>query len=384
MRRLLLIASAGVAVGIACLGVWHATRPIEVAVLERQSGTPIVLYGLGSVDAERMAKAGFEVGGLIAEMRLRVGDRVAAGAEIARLDRGRQELRVAAAADDLALAEATARQAAARAGGMAATVVLKRQVAVRARALENRGAGPAAMAADAEADLAVAVANQAEAQRAVEVANASVKRSATALDQQRDELARHVLLAPFDAIVIERLAVEGNVVQAGQPVVTLADSRSLRVLALISEAQAGMLAPGQPVTILLRSRPDEPFAGRIDRVQPASDPVAEERSVSAVFDRPPEPLYLAEQAEIRVRVGSVENALLVPERAVRDRDRGSGTVWSVKDGRLAELRVGFGRQLPDGRLEIVSPLPDGVAIVGDRLPSAHAGEAVRAVKATPP
>src|SRR5436305_8796466 len=100
MRRLLLIPLAGIAILLACLGVWHATRPMEVVVLQRESGVPVVLYGLGSVDAERVAKAGFQVGGLIAEMRLRVGDRVEAGEAIARLDERRQELRVAAADDD--------------------------------------------------------------------------------------------------------------------------------------------------------------------------------------------------------------------------------------------------------------------------------------------
>jgi HlyD family secretion protein len=384
MRRILLISLAGIALVAACLGAWYATRPREVAVLARESGVAVVLYGLGSVDAERVSRTAFEVGGLIAEMRLRVGDHIVAGERIARLDSRRQELRVAAASDDLALAEATARQSAARAGGMTATVMLKRQVAARARALENRGAGPVALAADAEADLAVAVAGEAESQRAIEVASAAVKRSRTALEQEREELVRHVLLAPFDAVVTERLAVEGDVVQAGQPVVTLADSHSLRVVALVSEAQAGMLAAGQPAAILLRSRPDQPLAGHIDRIRPASDPVAEERSVSVLFDRLPETLYLAEQAEIRVQAGNVENALLVPERAVRNRDSGSGTVWAVSDGRLAELRVGFGRQLPDGRLEIVSPLPDGVAILAARLPGARAGEAVRIVTATPP
>ena len=359
---------------------WRALRPVEVPVLAAQSNVLVVLFGLGNVDAERVSRAGFDVGGIVAEMRVRVGDRVKAGAVIARLDTSLQALRVAAAGDALALAEATARQGEAHAGSAAAAVTLKRQIADRTRELETRNAGTQAAAQDARADAAVADAQNVEAQRAVEVARAAAKQARTAQAQESELLEHYQLKAPFDAIVTDRQVVEGAVIQPGQPVVTLAARDSVRVLTFISEGQSGVIAPGQSASITLRSRPSETFAGHVDRIQPASDSVTEERTVSVVFDQPPEPLFLQEQAEVRINVGTIGHGLLVPERAVRDREEGGGTIWVVENGRLAERRVTLGRRLQDGRIEITSPLPDGVRVAAERLPGVHAGEAARIVE----
>ena len=362
---------------IAGLVAWRLTRPLDVPVLALESNVPVTLFGLGNVDAERVSRAGFDVSGIMAEIRVRVGDSIRAGDTIARLDTRLQALRVAAATDALKLAEATIRQSQARIGTSTATVALKHQLAERARMLQTRNAGTAAAAEDATADAAVAEAQNVESQRALDGALAQLQQAQTALAQEREVLAHHELRAPFDAIVTERLAVEGAVVQAGQPVVTLVARDSLRIMTFINEGLAGSLRPGQKASIVLRSRPSESFAGHVDRIEPASDRTTEERSVSVVFDQAPDVLFLAEQAEVRIDLGTIQKGYLVPERAVHDRDGGGGIVWAVENGRLAERRVELGRRLEDGRLEITSPLPDGVRIAAERLPDAKLGETAR-------
>jgi len=204
---------------------WRMLRPLEVPVLAPDSNVPVTLFGLGNVDAERVSKAGFDVSGIMAEIRVRVGDQIHAGDVIARLDTRLQALRVAAASNALALAQATIRQSQAHVGTSTATVALKRQVAERARQLENRNAGTAAAAQDAAADAVVAEAQNVESQRALDAALAALQQAETTLAQERELLDHHSLRAPFDALVTDRLAVEGAVVQAGQPVVTHGGAR---------------------------------------------------------------------------------------------------------------------------------------------------------------
>jgi HlyD family secretion protein len=359
---------------------WVLTRPLAVPVLTAQSKVPVILFGLGNVDDERVSRVGFDVGGILAEMRVRVGDHVKAGQVIARLDTSIQSLRVTAASNGLSLAEATARQGGAHVGSAAANVMLKRQIAVRASELQTRNAGTLAAAQDSRADAALAEAQDVESQRAVEVALAAEAQARTGLAQERELLAHYELKAPFDAMVVDRQMVEGAVVQPGQPVATLAAADGMRVLTFINEGQAGSLAPGQPAAITLRSLPNETFAGHVDRIQPSSDATTEERTVAVVFDKPPATLFLQEQAQVRITVGTVDNALLVPERAVRDRENGQGTVWTVENGRLAERRVAIGRRLDDGRLEILTKLPDGVRVAAEEVPKASPGRSARIVE----
>jgi HlyD family secretion protein len=65
---------------------------------------------------------------------------------------------------------------------------------------------------------------------------------------------------------------------------------------------------------------------------------------------------------------------------VRDRDNGQGTVWTVENGRLAERRVAIGRRLDDGRLEILTKLPDGVRVAAEEVPKASPGRSARIVE----
>ena len=55
-------------------------------------------------------------------------------------------------------------------------------------------------------------------------------------------LAHHTLTAPYDVLVIERHRERGAVLAPGEPVFTLADPRTVWVLAYVDEAQAGRLA----------------------------------------------------------------------------------------------------------------------------------------------
>jgi HlyD family secretion protein len=135
------------------------------------------------------------------------------------------------------------------------------------------------------------------------------------------------------------------------------------VLAYIDETKAGEIAVGQPVEIVLRSRPNQRIIGRVARIEPESDRVNEERKVEVAFDRIPDGFNLGEQAEIYVTTIHLAQALLVPEAAIEDLAKNSGTVWAVEDGRLQRRQVALGHRLLDGRYEIIGGLPDKSAPV---------------------
>lgn len=369
---------AAAAVVLALAAIEYArVQPPEVTVIQQESNVPVVIFGLGQVDAERISQLGFEVDGVLSEMDVQVGDRVPQGALMARLDTRRQELAVASARDALQMADGQVQQSESDLESSSATLTLREQVAGRALQLKLRGAGAVATADDSEAERRAAAANRERAVRTVKVAHARVDQAQAQLDREEATLARHRLLAPYDGIVLQRMQNVGAAVPMGTAVVSFLDPRSLRILAYVDEGSAGMLRPGQPATILLRSRPGEPLAGRIDRIDPRSDRITEERQVYVTFDKPPGTVFLDEQAEVRINVGTIERGLLVPELLVRDRDGAQGSVWATVDGHLQALRLTFGRRLADGRLEVVSPVPANAHIVGQRMPDAEAGMAVR-------
>jgi len=156
-------------------------------------------------------------------------------------------------------------------------------------------------------------------------------------------------------------------VRAGDPIFTLIAPETVWIQAYVDEERAGQLALGQPGTIRLRSRPQAEFQGTIARIGLESDRVNEERRIWLTCTDCPQPLYLGEQAEVRITTGNRNSALMVPEVAITGFDGHRGRVWLVRDGRLEQVELSFGARDDRGRVEVTGSLPDDAAIVA-RIP----------------
>jgi HlyD family secretion protein len=194
-------------------------------------------------------------------------------------------------------------------------------------------------------------------------------------------LRHRTLVAPYDAVVIERHKEPGSVIKAGDPIFTLIANDSYWGLAHVDEARAGYIQEDQRVDARLRSRPQDAFKGRVVRIALESDRVTEERRVFIKGDNPPPRVYLGEQVEFWITVAHLDKALLVPEAAVQGYDGRQGSVWTVESGRLQRRLVQFLHRTEDGRLEIVGGLPDDARVVVRLDSGLREGRAARAIEA---
>lgn len=385
MRRMTLAAIGG-ALGLAALAGYLVLneRPLTVPVAATEQDVPVNIYGLGTVEARIASKIGFEVGSALTQLSADSGDRVAAGQVLARLHPGEQEARVARA--EAAVEAAAAGQTRAEAAVARARAVLAQSEATNARrqALARRDTISDQTAEEAERDVAVAAADLAVAVSEIAVAAAQHADATAALRYERVLLDHHELRAPFDAVVVDRHVEAGTVVRAGEPVFTLMDPASVWTLAYIDEARAGAIALGQPAEIRLRSLPHSVFTGHVARIGIESDRVNEERRVWIACETCPAQVYLGEQAEIRITVATLPEALLVPEIAIRGFDGHTGRVWTVQDGAAAEATVVFGHRTEDARAQIVAGLPAGAAVVAAPVGGLTEGRRLRPEPETAP
>lgn len=352
------------ALAVAAAAAWHvAFRPVEVAVAAAENDVLLQVFGLGTVEARVVSRIGFEIPGAIVELNADAGERVRAGQVLARLDGQEAEARLAQAQAGVIQAEAAAQQAAAALPRARATLRQRQQASERRQELVRRGAVSTEAAQDAQTALDVAGADLAQAASAVDIANANLQQARATLALETARLDKHMLRARYDALVVTRHRELGATVNPGEPTFTIIDPATVWVLAYVDEAGAGRIAVGQPAEIRLRSLPGQSFAGRVARIDIESDRVTEERRVYATCDRCPPAFFLGEQAEVTITVGRLARALLVPRAAVTLFRGASGRVWTVEDGRLAQRDVAFGARTIDGRLEVVSGLPDGAAPV---------------------
>jgi HlyD family secretion protein len=344
--------------------VWAAfLRPIKVQVAAIQHDVPIEVFGLGTVEARVTSKVGFKVSGVLVDLRADVGDRVAKGAVLARLDDREQSAQVARAKATIEQTEANLQRARASVEKAKANVANTKSINERRQKLVQTNVASVETAETAQAAQDAAVADLNLANSDVLVAEANISDAKALQQQQSATLDFHTLAAPYDAMVTARLKELGSALGAGEPVFTLIDPKSVWVLAYIDESKAGEIKVGEPAEIVLRSQPGQRIAGRVARIEPESDRVNEERRVEIAFDHIPANANLGEQAEVYITTVRLPQALLVPEAAIVGLSKNGGTVWTVETGHLQQHEVTLGHRLLDGRYEITGGLPANANVV---------------------
>ena len=381
--RYALMAAGAVAAIVLAFAV-YGNRPISVRVASVERNVPVRVFGLGTVEARVLSKIGFEVGATLTELHADHGDRVTKGQVLARLSLGEQEAEVAKARAALEIATVNITRAEANLEKARAVLAQKQEANRRKQALVSRDIVSEQVAEEAVRDEAVAKADVVVAESEIISARAQLT-DAKAQVQFEETLLRHrTLTAPYDAIVIERHKELGTVVKAGDPIFTLIAAASYWGLAYVDEARAGFISEGQQVDARLRSRPQESFTGKVERIGLESDRVTEERRVYIKGENPPPRVFLGEQVEFWITVATLEKALLVPAAAVHGYDGRQGNVWTVEDGQLHRRLVKFRHRTEDARLEIADGVPEGAHVIVNLDSGFKEGRAARVTEAKLP
>ena len=242
----------------------------------------------GVVELEEVS-VGFELGGRVRSVAVKEGDVLAAGAPVADLDDELERSARAASASnaEVAKVQVAAVQAGARAEEVAAAAAKVRgakanedQIArnlARQRQLFAGGAVAAASVDDLQSGLDAAVAQRQALEqslallrrgaRTVDVnaaeAKADAARTAVRLDDVR--LARHDLRAPSAGTVLDVHVDPGEVVAAGTPVVTLADTTRPYADVFVPQANLAGIHVGSAAHARVDALPSA-FAGRVEHI----------------------------------------------------------------------------------------------------------------------
>ena len=363
-RRVLLLIIVLALVIAAGATVWAlGLRPIAVQVAKPDRNVLVQVFGLGTIEARVTSKIGFKVSGVLVELRADVGDRVAKGAVLARLDDREQRAQVARTNATIELAEANLQRAKASVEKASANYANASSINQRRQTLlqNNNTSVETAQTAKAAEDATRGDLNLANSD--VLVAQANISDAKAQQQLQSATLDFYTLTAPYDAMVTSRLKELGSALAGSEPVFTLIDPKSIWVLAYIDESKAGEIKVGEPAEIVLRSQPGQRIAGHVARIEPESDRVNEERKVEVAFEKIPKGINLGEQAEVYITTVKLPQALLVPEAAIVGLAKNRGTVWTVENGHLQQHEVTLGHRLLDGSYEVAGGLPDKAQVV---------------------
>ncbi|MGW8246637.1 MAG: HlyD family secretion protein [Acidiferrobacterales bacterium] len=216
--------------------------------------SPIQLSG--TVEA-RDADLSFQVGGRIATMPVNEGAAVKKGDVVATLDDSDYKLGLQRAQAEYAAARATVVQAKARlkltTSELNRLTPLADKDLVSPQQIEQAQTSNESAAAD------------------LQRANAQVKVTAAALNTAQHQLNYVRLTAPNDGIISSRLAEIGEVVPAGKPVFSLAETSRPWIRAYINETDLARVRIGQEAEVRVDGLPDKVFKGRLSFISPKAE-----------------------------------------------------------------------------------------------------------------
>jgi HlyD family secretion protein len=309
----------------------------------------------GTIKTRRRSSLSPEVGGLIAEIGAREGDRVVAGQVLVRLvdDQLRAQARVA----ERAITTASAAEREACLGAEQASRDLLRAVGLHAQDIVSEDRlEQARLRKDASA-------------AACDAARATVQQARASLDLAQATLEKSVIRAPFDGVVAELRGEVGEFVAPSTPgvmipsIIDLIDLASLYVNAPLDEVDIGRITVGLPVRVTIDAYADRAFTGSVARIAPYVQDVREQ---SRTFDIEVEMAAIGEgvnllpgtTADVEVILSATDDVLRIPSYALLEGNR----VLVVRDGKLVGLPVQTGLRNWE-HVEITSGLAAGDRVV---------------------
>lgn len=339
------------------------------------------VLGTGSIESRRTIDLGFEVTGRIVRLAVDQGDVVQAGQELAAIDDEtyRADQALAREERDLAVAgvarlEAERRRAEAVLAGAEAH-------ARRSRSLHEQRLVALEALEEAEERLRIGVADLARAEAAKVEGERRAATAQQALNRTEALLRHTVARSPFVGVVLRRDREVGDIAVPGAPVLRLAATDVVWARVWVDETVLDALRPGQAARIHLRSAPQAPLRGKVERIGREVDRETRELLVDVAIERLPERLAIGQRADLWIEVGRAPDAVRLPARFLA-RSREQAGAWVLDEGRARFRPVQLGARSAEW-VEVTAGLAPGEVVVRVAEPGApplREGRRVRALE----
>jgi HlyD family secretion protein len=282
-----------------------------------------VVEATGTINAVITVQVGSQVSGTIAKLNVDFNSRVHKGDVVALIDPALLQGALQQASADLANAKANL--AAAR-----ANLEKARSAAVQTKADYDRASELSKANIMSKQQLDLTKANYDSANAAVGAALANVTQAEAQVSQKgaAEEVAKinlnyTVIRSPIDGTVVARNVDVGQTVAASLQAPTIftiaQDLSKMLVYTKTDESDVGNIKPGKPVTFKVDAFPKETFHGTVNQVRMNPTTVQSVVTYDTIieFNNPDLKLFPGMTAYVTIPVANAQNALKVPNTALR-------------------------------------------------------------------
>ncbi len=206
------------------------------------------------------------------------------------------------------------------------------------------------------------------------IAQQSVAAAKSALNQAKEQLNYANVKAPFDGVIVDKMAVAGDLASPGKPIVVIENTASLIVQTEVAGDLFAVIKMGDEASVLVDGQPG-PLVGTIYTLVASANPKTRTHTVKLSL-----PAISNVNSGTFARVSfkrGVRHTMMVPKSAVVNR-AGIDGVFVNKDGKAFFHMVRTGLEIGD-KVEIQAGLALGEQIVVDNNQSILNGDRVEII-----
>lgn len=202
-----------------------------------------------------------------------------------------------------------------------------------------------------------------------------VERVQAQLDLQRKKLRDTTVRAPFAGAVKERQVTVGQYVRVNTPLLTLVKTDPIRLRLEVPERMAPWLKNGQMAEVSLEAYEGKKFQGKIWRISPMVDQSKRTFVVEALIENGAGQFKAGSYARARVPTDKIDRVKTVPSKAI-NYVLGSNKAYIVANDAIIAREVKVGERFDD-QVEVIEGVEEGESVAVTQLPRLDTGVKVR-------
>ena len=324
----------------------RAAITVDSALTSRQDLVDYVMV-VGNLIGEATVDVAPRVGGRIESVLVKLGDRVAKGQLLAKME-------------DRDIAEQVKQSQANLEVNKATAVARDSDVKVALGAFTRAQAQMAGQLIskqtyeDAESRYNSAVAQ-------LDVAKAQATQTQARIDELKITLSNTSITSPVDGFVSRRNLDPGAFAGTNTIIASVVDIDTVRLVANLVEKDFKRVSPGVEARVEVDAFPGEKFVGKVSRVAPVFDPATRTATMEIEVPNPGFRLKPGMYARVRLTTDRRANALVVPRAAIVDIEGQRGVF--IVDGPTAKFRAVQTGLQDNERVEILDGLQEKERVV---------------------
>lgn len=200
----------------------------------------------------------------------------------------------------------------------------------------------------------------------INLARAQANQAQASLDLARNQISNSVIKAPLDGVITKKNYESGEQFFSSKPVFSLSGMNNYEIEIDVSEADIAKVSIGNQTEITFDAfGEDEKFYGQVNFIEPAETIIQDViyYKVKISFDGGDKEIKPGMTANANIATAKKDNALIIPSRAVIEKNHGGKFARLLVSGQVEEKAITIGLRGDGGLVEVLSGLNENDIVI---------------------